>query len=242
MYLEAQFYAIKPIERFLGRPCTSEEVSDDRLGRALDTCFNHGCTSIFSTISDKAALKFIVSNKFQNLDSTSMQVEGGYLSEDDNPLIIFGHSKDHRPDLKQFMIPLMCSLDGDIPLLAQTIAGNTSDKTHFKETLSSLKTQIQDNSHRSYFVADSAFYTADTLAEISNQMKCITHILEKIKATSEVIGSIDKEDVEELSDGYEGIEIGSIYGKISQRWLLIYSEQAYWREEKTLERQVTKEL
>ncbi len=76
------------------------------------------------------------------MDSTSTQVEGDYLSEDENPLITFGHSKDYRPDLKQFMISLMCSQDGDIPLLAQTIAGNTSDKTHFKETLCSLKTHI----------------------------------------------------------------------------------------------------
>ena len=58
LYLEAQFYASKPIERFLGRPCASEEVSDDRLGRTLDSCFNYGCTSIFSTIASKAALKF----------------------------------------------------------------------------------------------------------------------------------------------------------------------------------------
>jgi len=242
LYLEAQFYASKPIERFLGRPCTSDEVSDDRLGRTLDACFDHGCTSIFSTIASKAALKFNVNTKFQHLDSTSMQVEGEYLSEDENPLITFGHSKDYRPDLKQFMISLMCSQDGDVPLLAQTIPGNTSDKTHFKEALSSLKTQIQNNPHRSYFVADSALYTADTLAEISNQMKWITRVPEKIKAASEVICNIDKKDMEELSEGYKGIEICSIYGKTPQRWLIAYSEQAYSREEKTLERQVEKEF
>ena len=182
-----------------------------------------------------------VSHKAGKRDS-GLSVEGEYLAENENPLITFGHSKDYRPDLKQFMISLMCSQDGDVPLLAQTIASNTSDKTHFKETLSNLKTQIQSSSHRSYFVADSALYTADTLAEISNQMKWITHVPEKIKAASEVIRSIDKADMEELSEGYKGIELCSTYGKISQRWLLIYSEQAYSREEKTLERQVKKEF
>jgi transposase len=145
LYLEAQFYASKPIERFLGKSCASGEVSDDRLGRTLDSCFNCGCTSIFSTIASKAVLKFNVNNKFQHLDSTSMQVQGEYASEDENPIITFGHSKDYRPDLKQFMISLICSQDGDVPLLAQTIAGNTSDKTHFKETLFSLKDQIQNS-------------------------------------------------------------------------------------------------
>jgi transposase len=33
------------------------------------------------------------------LDSTSLQVQGEYASEDENPLITFGHSKDNRPDL-----------------------------------------------------------------------------------------------------------------------------------------------
>ena len=241
LYLEAQFYASKPIERFLGRSIVSEEVSDDRLGRTLDACFDCGCTSIFSIIASKAALKFNVSKKFQHLDSTSMQVEGEYLTEDENPLITFGHSKDHRADLKQFMISLICSQDGDVPLLAQTIAGNTSDKTHFRETLCSLKSQIQDSHDRSYFVADSALYTANTLIEISNQIKWISHVPEKIKAADEVICSINKENMEKLAEGYRGVEICSIYGKVPQRWLLVYSEQAYLREEKTLERQVKKE-
>lgn len=241
LYLEAQFYASKPIERFLGKSCASGEVSDDRLGRTLDSCFNCGCTSIFSTIASKAVLKFNVNNKFQHLDSTSMQVQGEYASEDENPIITFGHSKDYRPDLKQFMISLICSQDGDVPLLAQTIAGNTSDKTHFKETLSNLKDQIQNSPNASYFVADSALYAADTLVEISSHMKWITRVPEKIKVASELIESIAKEDMKELSAGYKGIEVCSTYGKIRQRWLLIYSEQAYSREKQTLERQLKKE-
>ncbi len=242
LYLEAQFYGSKPIGRFLGRSCASEEVSDDRLGRTLDSCFSCGCASIFSMIAGKAAIRFKVNNKFQHLDSTSIQVQGEYTSEDENPIITFGHSKDYRPDLKQFMISLICSQDGDVPLLAQTIAGNTSDKTHFKETLSNLKNQIQNSPNASYFVADSALYAADTLVEISSYMKWITRVPEKIKVASVLIDSIIKEDMEELSDGYKGIAVCSTYGKIRQRWLLIYSEQAYSREKKTLERQVKKEF
>ncbi|HYG40543.1 MAG TPA: IS1634 family transposase [Cytophagales bacterium] len=242
LYLEAQFYASKPIERFLSRPCTFEEVSDDRLGRTLDTCFNYGCTSLFSRVASKAALKFNINNKFQHLDSTSMQAEGEYLSEDENPLITFGHSKDYRPDLKQFMISLVCSQDGDVALLAQTIAGNTSDKTHFKDTLNRLKDQIQASDQTNYFVADSELYTANGLKEISDTIKWITHVPEKIKSASEIISRITKEDMEELTRGYKCAEICSTYGSVRQRWLLIYSEQAYSREKKTLERQIKKEF
>ncbi|MBS4165535.1 hypothetical protein NEOC65_002347, partial [Neochlamydia sp. AcF65] len=48
LYLEAQFYASKPVERLLGRACRSENISDDRLGRALDCCYEYGCDAIFS--------------------------------------------------------------------------------------------------------------------------------------------------------------------------------------------------
>lgn len=54
-----------------------------------------------------------------------MEVHEEYANEDEDPLITFGYSKGHRPDLKQFKIYLMCSQDGDVPLIAQTLAGNT---------------------------------------------------------------------------------------------------------------------
>ena len=62
---------------------------------------------------------------------------------------------DHRPDLKQFMIYLMSSQDRDVLLLAKIVAGNTSDKELFRESLKELQGQIQGGENV-YFVADSA--------------------------------------------------------------------------------------
>ncbi len=50
---------------------------------------------------------------------------------------------EYESDLKQFMIYMMSSQDGDVPLLAQTVAGNSSDKKLFRERLRALKEQIQ---------------------------------------------------------------------------------------------------
>lgn len=63
----------------------------------------------------------------------------------------------------------MCSQDGDVPLLAQTVAGNASDKKLFRERLESLKGQIQEGEEGedSYFVADSALYVEETLKKVS---------------------------------------------------------------------------
>jgi transposase len=242
LYLEAQFYEGKPIERLLGRQCESADISDDRLGKALDRCYDSGCDTLFASIALKAAIKYNVDRTFRHLDTTSTEVDEEYVLDDQKiPLVTFGHSKDRRPDLKQFMMSLICSQDGDVPLLAQTIAGNTSDKTHFKETLLELKSQIEETD-RHYFVADSALYTADTLKEISSFARWITRVPERINAASQLIHEYAKKDLKEIADGYFGIEVCSIYGGVPQRWLLIYSEQAFTREEKTLERAIKKEL
>src|SRR5271156_4537474 len=154
-------------------------------------------------------------------------------------LITFGYSKDHRPDLKQFMIYMMSSQDGDVPLLAQTVAGNSSDKKLFRERLRALKEQIQ-HGREEYIVADSELYTRETLQEISQQIKWITRVPEKILAARELVTST--EELQEIEPGYCVREMSSTYGGIEQRWLLVHSEQAHAREKKTLRRQVLKEF
>ncbi len=67
-------------------------------------------------------------------DATSFAVEGNYLEsavvEDANPLsiaITYRYSRDHRRDLKQFVMNLVCWSDGDIPALIELADGNQSD-------------------------------------------------------------------------------------------------------------------
>ena len=238
LYLEAQFFGSRPVNRFLKKEC-SESVNDDRLGRALDQIFAFGCDRLFSALATQAVCRFGVSKKFQHLDSTSMEVHGEYANEDEDPLITFGYSKGHRPDLKQFMIYLMCSQDGDVPLLAQTVAGNTSDKKLFRERLENLKGQIQEGED-SYFVADSALYVEETLEKVSPLIKWITRVPEKLTLAKELIR--ESKELEILEPGYKGREVIRHYAGVEQRWLLIHSEQAYQREAKTLNRRIFQEL
>lgn len=242
LYLEAQFYASKPINRLLGRTVGSEYITDDRLGKALDQCYEYGCEAIFSVLAAEACCKYEVSKKFRHLDTTSIQVEGEYASDEIDRIVTHGFSKDKRPDLKQFMVSLICSQDGDVPLLAQTIAGNSSDKTHFRETLEKLKTQINEETEPFYIVADSALYTEETLKSTSNFMKWISRVPENIKAAREVIHDFSKEEMEMICEGCRATELCSIYAGVNQRWLLVYSDQAFERESKTLDKQIKKEL
>jgi transposase len=237
LYLEAQFFSSRPVNRFLMKDC-EDAINDDRLRRTLDKIFASGCDPLFASIASQAALRFGVSRKFCHLDSTSMEVAGEYDDHEGIGLVTFGYSKDHRPDLKQFMIYLMSSQDGDVPLLAKTVAGNTSDKKLFRERLKELQGQIQAG-ETMYFIADSALYTRKTIEDLSSSMKWITHVPETLAEAKKVIQY--GEALEQLEEGYHGKEFTSEYGEVKQRWLLVYSEQAYLREEKTLKKQIQKE-
>ena len=50
-----------------------------------------------------------------------------------------GYSRDHRPELKQFVIDLICSNDGDLPLYFEGGDENQSDKAKFTVIIKRLK-------------------------------------------------------------------------------------------------------
>ena len=85
-----------------------------------------------------------------HLDSSSMSVEGEYLEkegEEEGILkITQGYSRDKRPDLKQFMIDLICTGDGDIPLYFRVGDGNESDQKVFAQIIKEYRIMMADRS------------------------------------------------------------------------------------------------
>ena len=109
-------------------------LNDDRVGRALDRLFDCDrgsllCELVLATISE-----FAVDCSQLHNDSTSIVLQGAYAGADgrerggkSTPAAALGHSKDHRPDLKQFVLTLTISADGAVPLAHRLLDGNTSD-------------------------------------------------------------------------------------------------------------------
>jgi transposase len=67
-------------------------------------------------------------------DTTSIRFAGAYPTADGRvrggrptPVITYGHSKDHRPDLKQLVWSLTVSADGAVPICHRVADGNTAD-------------------------------------------------------------------------------------------------------------------
>ncbi|NER08297.1 MAG: hypothetical protein F6K17_40005 [Okeania sp. SIO3C4] len=70
--------------------------------------------------------------------------------------ITYGYSRDRRPDLKQFLLDLICTGDGDVPLYMRMGDGNESDQKQFPLVIKEFKNQFNCDS---LMVVDSALYT-----------------------------------------------------------------------------------
>ncbi|MEM6716229.1 MAG: hypothetical protein AAF622_14250 [Cyanobacteria bacterium P01_C01_bin.147] len=55
--------------------------------------------------------------------------------------VCHGYSRDHRPNLKQFVMHLVCWGDGDIPAFLELADGNQSDKARFAGLLGEFQQQ-----------------------------------------------------------------------------------------------------
>ena len=129
-----------------------------------------------------------------SFDTTSVSVYGDYdlyRDEDDyQPFeITYGHSKDHRPDLKQFLISLLC-VDRTVPVFAKTEDGNGSDKVINNAILSNISRYMARHGIEPgafIYIADSAMVTAKNLETIGDQVLFISRLPATFKACSEAI-------------------------------------------------------
>src|SRR5690606_11172808 len=104
----------------------------------------------------------------------------------DRPLlnITHGYSKDHRPDLKQFIYGLVVSKEG-LPLLATVNDGNTSDKKWNLEVIREIQQSFLDPVELLY-VADSALITRENLEEMARAgLRLVSRLPETYKVAGE---------------------------------------------------------
>ena len=88
-----------------------------------------------------------------------------------------GHSKDHRPDLKQLLFSLSVSHDGFVPIHYKTYPGNRTDDTTHIETWNSLRKIFRKNDFT--YIADSKVCTKEQLAHITKNGGKVITILPK---------------------------------------------------------------
>ena len=194
LYRLTEFFEEKDIELLLGTAIEPSRFCDTNLGRAMDQIFEVGAMKIFSQVAQNALVEFAVDPRRLNFDTTSVNVYGDYELSDPPFQITYGHSKDKRPDLKQFLVSMLC-VDRNIPILGATKDGNASDKTLNNELLTNISKYMARHglSPGAYvYVADSAFVTEDNLEKANSNN---TWFLTRLPATYNECGRVISEAV-----------------------------------------------
>ena len=240
LYLTPEFFNNKPIDILIRDGLTAEDFNDDSFGRALDTLYQTGITEVFACIASHSLKVFGIEHKFVHLDNTSFSLEGEYAIPSEDPKAVrvtHGYSRDHRPDLKQVVVSLICSYQSSIPVWLQALDGNRVDKESFPKIIQAYISQMQ-SSELPYFIADSALYSEGNIKSIS-QVKWITRIPGTLNEVKELYKSITLEQMQESAlEGYSYLELGNTYGGVKQRWLVVFSKSAYKSEEATFRKVV----
>jgi transposase len=235
LYMFGKFFDGIAIEHLLGTGITAEQINDDRIGNVLDALHEAGLNATFLGISLKAVAKYEVKVETGHADSTSFHVHGEYGKEEEGSIeITHAYSRDHRPDLKQFMMNLICVGDGDIPVMMEVVSGNQADKTRFAGLLQEFKEQW---TFEGICVADSALYSEENLVAMTG-IKWLTRVPLSIKAAGQLVETTTGLLYASKLKGYATAESVSEYGGVSQRWILVESQERRKSDIKKLDKKI----
>jgi len=251
LYLFPQFFSDKPVEHLIGKGILAEHLNEYKIGRVMDLLYAKGLSNIFLLLALNAVEKYQIKTDYSHLDATSISLQGKYerkekmtIEEDKNlekevPInITYGYSRDRRPDLRQFILDLIVSGDGDIPLFLRVADGNESDKAVFGKIAKEYKSMVTFDT---MIVSDSALYSGDNL-KLMGEIKWLSRVPLTIKEAQRlIIETPEKELTKSTIEGYSWLEVESNYGGIQQRWLIVRSEKAKASDLKKLDEKIEKE-
>lgn len=244
LYLTSLFYRDKPTELFFGEGVKAEDLDDHALGKALDEIHAYGVTKLYSEVAFEIAIEHGLVGNNAHIDSTSFVMHGDdYSGIGENVIEIRkGYSKDNKPHLNQAMLNMVITGAANFPLWMEPKSGNTSDQVSFHETIKRVRDfQKQLCLPEFTWIADSSFYTKDRLLSTSSYL-WISRVPSNITECNALLkASEDSFQWQCDKDGYKFTEQECSYGNIKQRYILIYSEQAFKREKETFEKNLKKE-
>ena len=153
-------------------PNQADLLNDDRTGRMLARLFDADRASLLTRLVLDAVARFDVDLTQLHNDSTSIRFSGSYHGGDGHTRggkptarITRGHSKDHRPDLKQLVWILTITADGAVPIAYRVADGNTVDDTTHIATWDHLVALL--GRHDWLYVADCKLATRDNMDHIA---------------------------------------------------------------------------
>jgi transposase len=202
LYRLDEFFESQDTELLLGKDAKPEAFKDYSVARVLDKAYEVGSIKIFTEISRRAVILFDIDTSHVSFDTTSISVYGEYEGcsgeASDAPFAIAcGYSKNHRPDLKQFLVSLLC-VDKNIPIIGKNEDGNASDKTVNNTVLSSIskhlaKFGIAEGAY--IYIADSAMVTEENLKRTGDSILFVSRLPATYNECARVIKDAVEKDL-----------------------------------------------
>ncbi len=249
LYLVPQYFENKPVEHLLGEGITADMLNDDCLGRTLDWLYEHDVTTLFAGLALQARRRFGIAAQRLHIDTTSFSVSGDYVSrEEGDPVpvaITYGYSRDHRADLKQWMLALATTHDGDVPTFLRPLDGNSSDKEHLsaavKEVMTQLRDQLPEEQEQRIAVFDSGGYSEANMKSYNEaKIDWISRVPETSTAAKTALEE-EYEDWHPLSDGSGDYVVRTMalpQGK--ERWIIVRTHAHLLAAKEQMENKVKK--
>jgi transposase len=203
LYRLAEFVKQQDTELLLTRQIPWSAFNDTTVGRAMDAIYEAGSAMLFSEVAFQACLSFPLDMSKVHFDTTSVNVWGDYdlcRPESERLNITYGHSKDRRPDLKQFLMKMLC-VERNIPILGSCEDGNASDKTLNNKLLTRIASHMARHGLSPgafLYIADSAMVTEDNLKVIGENLFVTRLPFSYNEACRVVAEAVKQEDWEQV--------------------------------------------
>ncbi len=246
LYLVPQFFENKPVAHLLGAGISADMLNDDCLGRTLDWLYAQDVTTVFAGIAHQARQRFQVKAQHLHVDTTSFSVNGAYDNENEHVIAItYGYSRDHREDLKQWMLALATTHQGEIPLFLQPLSGNTSDKESLVKVIADLHAQLQQNEPKEnpLYVADSGLYSAANMLKLNQaKVRWVSRVPETSKEAKAAVNQ-DEDAWKPSADGTRSMVALQMHLPAGpERWLVVRSIDGVKRAMQTARKQADKQM
>jgi len=126
-------------------------------------------------------------------DTTTVAFHGRYDGSVDEPRITRGHSKDHRPDLKQLVFGLNVTADGAVPVSHEVHSGNRTDDSIHRGNLERLRRLL--NRDDFVYVADGKLCTRKNLRYLDSYGGKFVTVLPRTRAEDKTMRELLRQGV-----------------------------------------------
>lgn len=153
---------LRTLERLLPEAVRSQDFTDDRMADVLDYLSDDADWQLIEQEMGQYQVQvFVLPKNRAWLDSTTTVV---YHDPEGNPLLRYGVSKDHRPDLAQFKI-MMSELQGiGVPVATLIVPGNQADDGLYLPVFEQSRLVLGDGL---LYIGDSKMEAVQTRAQMA---------------------------------------------------------------------------